>query len=98
MKRLLIIPVILVAAACGSGTATTAPGSPATSSAASASVAVAVPVVVKDFSLDPGAITVHGSPFSLAVSNAGPTVHNVTVRDADGVVLGATRDLREGEA
>ena len=56
----------------------------------------ATPVVVRDFTLDPKVVTV-GTAAALAVTNEGPTVHNVAVRDAGGSVVASTRDLREGE-
>ena len=52
-------------------------------------------MIVKDFTLDPIDLKVVGR-FALAVTNQGPTLHNITIRDADGTVLGATKDLREG--
>ena len=54
-------------------------------------------ITVLDFKLDPATLTVAGSTLALAVTNEGPTVHNVTVRDDAGTVLFATTDLREGE-
>ena len=57
----------------------------------------ATPVEVSDFAIDPSDIAVPG-PVSLAVSNTGPTVHNVTIRDDADEVLGKTADLREGES
>ena len=53
---------------------------------------------VLDFKLSPAALVVTGTTLSLAVTNDGPTVHNVTVRDAAGNVLFGTADLREGES
>lgn len=42
------------------------------------------------------------SPFqgavSLAVTNDGPTVHNISIRDESGTVVGATKDLKTGES
>ena len=35
---------------------------------------------------------------ALDVTNAGPTIHNVTIRDEAGDVVFASRDLREGES
>ena len=66
--------------------------------ASSAGVETGVGVVVKDFSLDPKDVTATGPMVSLAVENAGPTIHNVTIRDESGAVLLATRDLRPGES
>jgi len=54
-------------------------------------------ITVKDFTLDPKDVRVAGS-VSLAVTNAGPTIHNIAIRDAAGAVVGTTRDLRTGES
>ena len=76
----------------GSGTAApqTAPATPAGTATAS--------LEVLDFKLDPVELTVPGDDISIAVTNAGPTLHNVTIRDDEGTILGATPDLREGES
>lgn len=58
----------------------------------------AVALVVKDFTLDPIDVNVDTGPFALAVSNQGPTVHNVIIRDDSGAALAGTRDLRDGES
>jgi plastocyanin len=60
--------------------------------------AIATPVVVKDFALDPTDVVVGATGATLAVTNQGPTVHNVAVRDDGGSVVVTTRDLREGES
>ena len=39
-----------------------------------------------------------GPRVAFQVTNAGPTPHNLTVRDGSGVVLGASVDLSTGEA
>ena len=52
---------------------------------------------VLDFKLNPVDLTVSGGSISIAVVNAGPTLHNVTIRDDAGSIFGATPDLREGE-
>ena len=104
--------ILLVAAGCNGGaggsvtptpgasvsapTATTAP-SPGGSPVATAGVA-GTPLEVRDFTLEPLTLTLAGPDVVLAVTNSGPTVHNVTIRDAAGSSLGGTRDLREGEA
>ena len=41
---------------------------------------------------------VAAGPVSLDVTNTGPTVHNVAIRDDAGAALGTTADLREGES
>lgn len=106
MKTLFTISLLalsLALAACGGAQATAAPttGAQATSAPAPASMAPATaastPFIVKDFTLDPLEVTVPGS-VALAVTNEGPTVHNLTIRDDAGEVLGRTADLRPGEA
>ncbi len=94
----------MAVAACGSSTGTPVPAAssgsvpPASATAGSSAAATnATPITVKDFSLDPNTLAVRGT-VSLAVTNAGPTVHNVTIRDSSGKVLGATADLKPGEA
>ena len=83
--------------------ATVAPASSAPSAAASAGSASTAPsnataVIVKDFKIEPADIKVQGKTVSLAVTNQGPTVHNVTIRDASGTVIVATKDLKTGES
>ncbi|MBI2777508.1 MAG: cupredoxin domain-containing protein [Chloroflexi bacterium] len=99
MRSLLLIPILLVAAACG-GSASPTPGQTVNLGTASAPAATGqvVPITVKDFTLEPLTLTVKGSRFSLAVTNAGPTVHNVTIRDGSGTVVQASKDLREGQS
>lgn len=97
-------------AACSSSGATSAPASasapsaPAASAATSASAAPAgsamatnaTPITERDFKFDTPELTVAGSSVSLAVTNAGPTIHDLTIRDATGKVLGETADLKPG--
>lgn len=96
---------LLAIAACTPSTTNTPTGnpttagpaatSPATTDAAATSVAGTI-IHVRDFALDPGALSVTAGTVALAVTNDGPTVHNVKVRDAGGEVLFGTTDLREG--
>lgn len=80
-----------------SGSASTTPAeSVAPSSAPSGSVE-GTAITVKDFTLDPLGVVVAGS-VSLAVTNAGPTIHNVAIRDEAGATLGTTADLKSGES
>lgn len=58
----------------------------------------AILVRVRDFKIEPATLTVHGSSVALFVTNDGPTIHNVTIRDQSGKVLGATPDLRAGDS
>jgi plastocyanin len=77
---------LVTLAACG------APASAPGTAPPSASIAV----VVMDFRLDPVLVTAETGNV-LAVRNAGPTPHNLTVRAASSEVLSATRDLRTDE-
>ena len=73
-------------------------GATASATAPASTPDAAAAITVLDFKLDPATLAVSGSTLSLAVTNAGPTVHNVTVRDGAGDVLFGTADLREGES
>jgi uncharacterized cupredoxin-like copper-binding protein len=95
----------LAVSACGSSAATTSPASAsapptpaasATSAGGSSMATGATPITERDFKFDTPDITVAGSPVSLAVTNAGPTIHDLTIRDAAGKVLGETEDLKPG--
>ncbi len=81
------------AASVSPAASSTASGSPATSAGATDATAI----TVKDFALDPKDVTVQGD-VSLAVTNAGPTIHNVKIKDAAGTDLGGTKDLKSGES
>jgi plastocyanin len=99
--RLLAAGAILAIAACApsagsTGAPTNAPTGAATAAPAGADVTALIKVL--DFKLDPATVSLTASTIALAVTNGGPTVHNVTVRDAAGTVLFGTRDLREGES
>lgn len=74
------------------------PAGTATSGPAATSASDATPIGVRDFTLDPGTLTVTGTTVALAVTNEGPTIHNVKVRDESGTVLFGSRELREGES
>lgn len=106
--------LLAVAGCSASGSATPSPTTPAASAptasapaasapaasapAASASTATnATPITVRDFKLDTPDVAVTGDVV-LAVTNAGPTVHNVAIRDAADKVVGTTKDLRTGES
>ena len=86
------------ASASGSTTVpSTVPGAAGTTLPVATAGPLGTPVEVLDFTLQPLTVDVTGSNVILDVTNAGPTVHNVTIRDDAGMILGATRDLREGE-
>ncbi|MDQ6682313.1 MAG: cupredoxin domain-containing protein [Chloroflexota bacterium] len=93
---LLLLAVVVLSACSAGGNVTTQPTSPAGSPGAQASGAVAVRVL--DFKIVPAVLTAPGPTITLRVTNDGPTIHNVTVRDSSGKVLMHTRDLRAGES
>ena len=98
--KYLLATLLLVVAGCSQGGSTSAPASSPTGSGASgSSAAVSTTTIhVKDFTLDPMVVSIAGSTVALAVTNDGPTVHNVTIRDGSGKVLGATKDLKPGQS
>ena len=94
--------LLAVAGCSASGSTTPSPTTPAASAptasvpAASASTATnATPITVRDFKFDTPDVAVTGE-VALAVTNAGPTVHDLTIRDSSGKVLGETADLTAG--
>lgn len=100
--------VLLAVAGCSAGgSATSSPTTPAASApaasaptasapTASASTATnATPITVRDFKFDTPDVAVTGKVV-LAVTNAGPTIHDLTIRDSSGKVLGETADLAAG--
>ncbi|MDQ3126999.1 MAG: cupredoxin domain-containing protein [Chloroflexota bacterium] len=87
-----------VPAASAAASNAPASSSPAASAAATDATATdATAMTVKDFTLEPKDVTVQGD-VNLAVTNAGPTIHNVKIRDAAGTDLGGTKDLKSGES
>ena len=62
------------------------------------SEADAIDVSIADFMIDPSELEVTGPTVTIAVTNDGPTPHNLTVRDANGEVVMATEDLSRGDA
>ena len=95
------IALVCTLVACGGSAATpasiasTSPSAPTASAAPSASTATAI--TVKDFTLDPKDVRVQAN-VPLAVTNAGPTVHNIAIREPAGAVVATTKDLRTGES
>ncbi|MEA2519003.1 MAG: hypothetical protein QOF49_1083 [Chloroflexota bacterium] len=101
----------LAVAACGSSGSTNVPtasgGAVATASApaaggasapaGSAMATDATPITVRDFKFDTPDVKVNGV-VALAVTNAGPTVHDLTIRDSSGKVLAETADLKAGSS
>ena len=92
MKRMFIaVTATLLLAACGTaeGGATGSPSAPA---------AAATELIVRDMTIDPGELSLPAGEIALAVTNEGPTPHNVRIRDANGDVLFGTSDLRRDES
>ena len=97
------IVAALILAACGGSPASTTAGTPAPTAsptvvAATAEAGSSVPVTLSDFMLMPSALTAKAGSVSFTVRNAGPTVHNLTIRDSTGKVVGATANLKPGES
>jgi plastocyanin len=86
-----------VAAQDASPVASIAPAMSPTASSAPAASAAVIGVTLDDFSLTPADISVTGTSVSFDVTNVGPTLHNLTIRDEAGTVLGATADLSQGQ-
>lgn len=99
--RILILSGVLAVAACTPSTnqaTDTATGTAAPVASPAISPDVSASIQVLDFKLEASSLSVTGTTLALAVTNAGPTVHNVTVRDAAGTVLFGSKDLRAGES
>ncbi len=67
-------------------------------SASSSGAASGTEIIVKDFALEPKDVTVATTTVTLAVTNEGPTLHNIAIRDESGKELSTTRNLDEGES
>jgi plastocyanin len=96
--------VLLLSLTACSGGASNAPASaaapptttaPASATGSGAEAGTAIPITERDFKFDTPDVAVSGV-VSLAVTNAGPTVHDLTIRDTSGTVLGETEDLKPG--
>jgi uncharacterized cupredoxin-like copper-binding protein len=105
--RTLALGAVLAIAACTPSTGNVATSNPAGTAAGTSSAASSAPgasadasatIHVLDFKLNPATISVTGSVLSLAVTNDGPTVHNVTVRQGSGPELFGTADLKAGQS
>lgn len=87
MKRLALLALFAISVGACAGPAS----SPAAPSAAPIAVTLA------DFKIAPSAVT-SGTSLSIAVMSNGPTPHNMTIRDANDVVVAHSKDLRAGES
>ena len=80
------------------GAISSAPASAAGSAPLASAAGSATAIHVRDFTLEPRDVTISSATSAVAVTNDGPTVHNVTIRDASGGVVAATADLKTGQA
>ena len=101
--------LLLSVAACGGSATSGSLSSPATSAPPATGLATAAPsatasgaptgsataITERDFKFDTPDVAVTGD-VSLVVTNAGPTIHNLAIRDASGTVLKTTPDLKPG--
>ena len=91
----------LALVACGasnpSATSNPAPAATASSPGAVAEAGNTIAVTLSDFKISPATLTAKAGAVQFDVKNAGPTPHNLTIKDAAGKVLGATKDLKPGE-
>lgn len=111
MKTLFATTLLALAlAACGGSGTTDSPTTPTSAPTGAATDAPSVApssepsaevdgqaVVVKDFAIEPADVT-SATDVALAVTNEGPTPHNLTIRNEAGETIAATADLREGES
>lgn len=96
-RRILLLALLTAAlAACSAATPSSTPS--VTPSAASSADANVVDLTVADFMLGTSDIEVTGPTVTLAVTNDGPTPHNVAIRTPDGEVMATTADLSTGES
>ena len=85
-----LLTAALALAACGgAGSATPSPSTSATP--------VSITVTLSDFKIEPSDFSAAG-PLAFAVTSAGPTPHNLTLRDASNTTVAASLDLRTGES
>lgn len=99
--------VLAVAGCNASGAATPSPTTPTASAPAASAPAAsapapsastasnATPITVRDFKFDTPDVAVTGEVV-LAVTNAGPTIHDLSIRDDAGTLLAETKDLPAG--
>ena len=84
--RFLVAGLALALAACSSPSASSV-------ESAGAPEIEAVAISLADFMIDPSSLSVAGPAVAFDVTNAGPTPHNFSVRNAAGDILLATEDL-----
>lgn len=80
--------------AAGCGQAAGSPGTTPGDAESGTQLSPAIEVTVADFKITPAETSVPAD-FVLTVSNAGPTPHNLTIRDESGAVGYATAEIDE---
>ena len=94
MKTFILTALAVVAvAACSNGRAGSA--TPRASASVGSSSTATTPVTERDFRFDQPSLSIP-SGTALEVMNAGPTVHNLAIRNSTGAVLATTSDLKPG--
>jgi plastocyanin len=91
MRTLFTILLLIGLAACSASASSDAPS-------ASGVPAETLSVDLADFMIQPSDVEVAGPTVTIAVTNDGPTPHNLTVRNEDGDVLMGTPDLSAGDS
>ncbi len=88
MRALFIAIALFIAAACAGPTATPSPQ------------ATSVPLAIElaDFEIRPEQASTSAGPLVISVTSAGPTPHNLTIRDATDAVVAASDELSTGES
>jgi plastocyanin len=95
LVKTIILAALTVLALAGCGTSGSASPSPNRSADPSPSATIGKAVTERDFRFDEPSLSVPVDT-ALAVTNAGPTIHNLAIRDASGAVLATTSDLKPG--
>lgn len=93
---LVVVAVVALVAACsgGDGAGASAPP-PDDSDAPAGAASAATTIKLADYAIRPAEVTV-GPDFVLAISNFGPTPHNLTIRDESGAVGDAISEIEAG--
>ena len=90
-----ILSALAFLAVAGCGGAGGGSQVPSASAPAGSAPATTTAVTERDFRFDEPALSVR-SGTALEVTNAGPTVHNLAIRNSTGAVVATTSDLKPG--
>lgn len=92
--RALLLPLVALLVGVAGCAAPEGSDSPPSSAASAETLAIEL----SDFMLEPSSLSVAGPAIAVDVTNAGPTPHNLSIRDAHGELVAETDDLSSGEA